>query len=454
MDISKIVCTYIYNSFEIISDALEAFKEIAIGLMDRMEMLAQALNTTWEYTISKFITVLIDMIRVYEKKLVDWIYNPKEDTPAFCASLWECLSFVQTMLDPGSLLFRKLEEWLNKQCKTIKPAYTSIQALLSDYTNFKNIVCSYGFSYEFGIGIIKEILIAYKAKLIEFANMIKKKVSQIKGLVIQYVNWIMDIGVSDYLEKLEGLFKCVLDSSEICSNIATARNYYDNVCADMGIEKTGDTWDMTAACKNYLYGSMEGNTTMINNARTELDLVIETIASPEKTERAVKAFNLSKNIFPGGVNWSDVTTDEGKLSWTKLTSAETWKKNKIVKKYKQTYDEIKEVIEKSVLKTDIETQRLLNNTSIDSDGNIYYNDGCQLHYIRTSTIDTPYEVEYYSTGSGSDEVLIDGNEIISVTEAAVKIHNDPESNLAKECEKIWRTLNSWSNNTDIMKKYK
>ena len=63
------------------------------------------------------------------------------------------------------------------------------------------------------------------------------------------------------------------------------------------------------------------------------------------------------------------------------------------------------------------------------------------------------ENKFENTDKPLNEVLKDGSEIVSVTQAALKIAKDPDSDLAKRCESIWRTINDWSMNTDTAKKY-
>lgn len=453
MDFSTIVCTYIYGSFQVMVAALEAYQKIAKGTLERLESLAQAAITFYEFTVQKAVETIINLVKIYEKKLVDMIYSPDKDS-IWCNRLWDCLTFVNELLDPNSLLFKKLNDWFSKQCTNFVNAdlLNNIRGLLSDFQTFQQTICAYGFSFEFGISMIKEILLQYQKMLTKFDKTLSKKIAQLKKFLMQYLDWTIDTGVIDYLEKVEGLFNCIIDSSETCSSIATASNFYSNTCAKMHLQKNGDSWDVETDYKNGIYGNLEGSTIEINNAKREIEDICNSIANPKEVSRANKAYNLSKNIFPGGISWGDVTKEDGSFSWGKLWSKETWRKNAIYKKFNQSKDSLIDAWNREGERDPITTEKLMDGTEIDEYGNIYVRDGCNLVPIYPDPIEEVV-TEYYSVEDGSNEVLMDGDEIISVTQAAVKIANEPDSPLAKRCEAIWRKLNDWSQNDDTAKRF-
>lgn len=458
MGFSTIVCSYIYGTFEVLVGALEGFINVAKGTITRLESIAQAGWTLWKYTVEKFVETTINLIKVYEKKLVDMIYDPSNEDALghgiWCSRLWDCLTFVNELLDPNSLLFKQLNAWFSKQCQgsfVNADLLNNIRSLLTDFQTFQQTVCAYGFTFEFGISMVKQILNNYKKKLIGYSNQIMSKVGKIKQTAMQYLDWTIDTGIIDYLTKIEGLFNCVIDSNETCSSIATASNYYANACAKLHIQKSGDTWCVDSAFLNELYGGLEGANVLIDNAKLEIDGICDALVNPKEVKRANKAYNLSKNIFPGGLKWSEVTNDNGNLSLTKLTSTDTWKKTRIYKYWDQSITAIKDAYKKNT-GTVLTTDELADGLEIDENGTIFIRKGCNLSQITTTAI-PPIEEEFYSNGTGSNEILIDGNNVISVTQAAISIAKDPTSDLAKRCESIWRKLNSWAQNDDVAKKY-
>lgn len=481
MGFTEIMCTYVYGTYQIIVGAFEAYQEMAKAMVTRIESLAMALITLWNYSIEALVQTCINFIKILEKKLVDMIYNPT-GSKIWCSHLWDCLTFVSALLDPESLLFKQLNNWFGKQCQDFINAdlLNNIRALLTDFQTFAKTLCSYGFTFEFGISAVKEILMGFKETLSADEEACRDYLHQIKNLCMSYLNWTIDTGVVDYLEKLEGLVNCVLDESETCASIATASNYYKNATSTLHIEKNGDTWGMNSEFKNSVYGNMEANTIRIKNAKQDIDDICDSIANPEETKRANNAFNLSKNLFPGGISWSDVTKEDGSFSWGKLWSKETWRKNAAYQYYNQSVDGILDAYrhgtddrtqtveggttsasdlseeEQTALKeqfVDIDINKIMSEIEIDQNGNIYRRTGCDLIQIYPDRLPEPIVEEYYSTEPGSNEVLLDGDQIISVTQAAIKIKNEPESDLAKRCEKIWRTLNGWTLTEDTAKKY-
>lgn len=458
MGFSTLVCSYIYGTFETIVGALESYIKLAKGTLNRIESLSQAAWTFWKYTVEKAVETIINLIKTYEKKLVDMIWDPSSEDALghsiWCSRLWDCLTFVNELLDPNSLLFKQLDKWFKKQCTPFvnKDLLNNIRSLLTDFQTFQQTVCAYGFTFEFGLAMIKQVLNNYKKQLLSYFDTIQTKISSIKRSCNIYLDWTIDTGIVDYLTKIEGLFNCVIDSNETCASIATASNYFNNACAKLHIQKSGDTWSMDPAYLNELYGGLEGAAISVSNAKLEIDAICDIIVNPKEVKRANKAYNLSKNVFPGGLKWSDVTTDSGNLSLTKLTSGKTWEKHTLVKKYNQTKDALLDAWNRNN-ENKITTETLADGTEIDENGNIYITVGCALKKIEPPVLPTEIVEEVYLGESGSNEILIDGDEVKSVTQAAVDIAKNPNSTLAHRCEKIWRTLNDWSHNDDIVKKY-
>lgn len=460
MGFSTIVCSYIYGTFEVLVGALEGFINAAKGTITRLESIAQAGWTLWKYTIEKFVQTTINLIQVYEKKIVDMIYDPSNEDALghgiWCSRLWDCLTFVNELLDPNSLLFKQLNAWFSKQCTgnfVNDDLLNNIRSLLTDFQTFQQTVCAYGFTFEFGISMIKQILNEYKKKLIGYGAQLTKRIGQLKRSAMIYLDWTIDTGIIDYLTKIEGLFNCVIDSNETCASIATASNYFANACAKLHIQKNGDSWCVDPLFLNELYGGLEGANVLIDNAKLEIDEICNVLVNPKEVKRANKAYNLSKSIFPGGLSWSDITNENGSLSITKLTSGKTWAKHHLVTKYNQTKDSLIAAWNRETDHKPITVEKLIDGTSIDENGNIYINDGCKLIQIYPEELNPPIEEDYFSCEPGSNEILIDSDKVISITQAAINISKNPDSELAIRCELIWRKLNDWSKNNDIAKKY-
>lgn len=465
MSVTSLICTYIYGTFQVICGAIEAYQEMAKGMLEKIEVLAQSLITLWNYSVAKLIETAIDAVRLYQKKLADMIYDPSAQDGAghniWCHRLFDCLSFVSELLDPSSLLFKQLDKWFTKQCKenfVNADLFNNIREILSDIQTFQNTVCNSGFTFSFGVETVKQILLGLKKQLLVNRELVNNKIDSIKKMLEQYLEWTFSTGVVDYLNKIEGLIKCIIDDKETtCSSIATSSNYYQNACATMHITKSGDTWYVDPEYKNSTYGAIEGNTNLINDAVNDIDSICDVIVNPDELSKATNAFDLSQNIFPGGISWSDVTTEDKKFSWTKFKSKETWRKNTMVKKFCQTKDKLKAAWDRdrSLNNELFTTEKLAEGLEVDAEGNVYMRDGCDLIPVQPEPLPEPEVIEYFSDDTGSNGVLYDreNDEFLSVTQTALKIVSEPDSDIAKRCEKIWRTIHEWAKNDDTAKKY-
>ena len=195
MSVTSLICTYIYGTFQVICGAIEAYQEMAKGMLEKIEALAQSLITLWNYTVAKLIETAVDAVRLYQKKLADMIYDPSAQDSAghniWCNRLFDCLTFVNELLDPSSLLFKQLDKWFTKQCKdnfVNADLFNNIREILSDIQTFQKTVCNYGFTFSFGVETIKQILLGLKKQLLVNRELVNKTSPQDQSSAVMVSN--------------------------------------------------------------------------------------------------------------------------------------------------------------------------------------------------------------------------------------------------------------------------
>ena len=316
MGIGDILCEYIYGSFLLVKAALEVAQKTAKALLKALDTLFNTLMSIVRFVIDVGIDTILNAIRVFQKWLVDKLLN--FDFDAICQGLFKCTEFLEQVLDPNSLLCRTIRKYTNYNAAPQEELYK----VVGDFREFKNQVCSFGFTYNFGLSAVKEMLNQYYAMCTEFLDMLDRNKERVRRFLQKYLDKLIDFGVFDMLDRLKKFFDCVLIDTEICSNIRTANSYYNTCLRKMCIEESGDGYRLDSTMSAEYMNTFDSRINNLNNAKNDLKKLIDSMLSPSQVSAANNAFNISANIFPGGASWDDIK------------NGDFWKKNKCYQYFK------------------------------------------------------------------------------------------------------------------------
>ena len=316
MGIGDILCEYIYGSFLLVKAALEVAQKTAKALLKALDTLFNTLMSIVRFVIDVGIDTILNAIRVFQKWLVDKLLN--FDFDAICQGLFKCTEFLEQVLDPNSLLCRTVRKYTNYNPGPQEELYK----VVGDFREFKNQVCSFGFTYNFGLSAVKEMLNQYYAMCTEFLDMLERNKERVRRFLQKYLDKLIDFGVFDMLDRLKKFFDCVLIDTEICSNIRTANSYYNTCLRKMCIEESGDGYRLDSTMSAEYMNTFDSRINNLNNAKNDLKKLIDSMLTPSQVNAANNAFNIAANIFPGGASWDDIK------------NGDFWKKNKCYQYFK------------------------------------------------------------------------------------------------------------------------
>lgn len=452
MGFASLVCTYLYGTFAVIKTALEGFTKLAKNLIKRLDTLATTLMTTVRYTINATMRTIINLVKQYEKELFDLLYDAVfgTDKSFWCNRLWKCAALLAELLDSNSWLNGLIQRWFKRKCKNTGAfdLMDLIKQSVTDFSAFQQTVCAAGFTVEFGISYIKKLFEWCSSTINEYLQFLERNIRRLKLLAEKYLNTLIDWDIIDYFEKLMSFFTCAFDDSYSCSEIATASNFYQDCMSKLKLQKNGDGYDLSTEYKNAIYGGLEGAKNQCSNLKQEIDAAYSKCIDPSKLKAANSAYNLSKNVFPGGMSWNDIKSGN-------------WKNNHLVKKWNLTKDGYMAAWKRAKGSSDDSTfKELMNGTFIDEEGRVYVKDGCNYVLLDNYLTDADkykgntWQPDWSLSAPTDNSVIvweIDGNEeIISVNEAAIKIYNnDPsDQSMIAECKSLYEFINDWKHNPD------
>ena len=310
MNVADMFCEYIYGSFLIVEAALEVGVHDAQSLMHMLNAFIDACLSWFKYVVDLAMEAILNGVRTIQKKLVDLIWDGYKTDPKtgkkkskFCSNLFKCNIFLDQLTDSNSLI-----------CKTLIKlgVMTSdqrqfINSVIQDFNQFSETVCNFGFTFNFGLSALKKLLMFYKEQIEKFIRMIERKKDQLRRLIQNFINRLIDSGIVDLLIKLRKFFNCVLANTDTCANINTAGNYYTNVLGILHIEENGlGGYRLNSDDQNRFINAFDSRLNKLNNSKQELQGIIDSLMNPSEVSAANNAFNLSKNIFPGGMSMTDI----------------------------------------------------------------------------------------------------------------------------------------------------
>ena len=310
MNVADMFCEYIYGSFLIVEAALEVGVHAAQSLMHMLNAFIDACLSWFKYVVDLAMEAILNGVRTIQKKLVDLIWDGYKTDPKtgknkskFCSNLFKCNIFLDQLTDSNSLI-----------CKTLIKlgVMTSdqrqfINSVIQDFNQFSETVCNFGFTFNFGLSALKKLLMFYKEQIEKFIRMIERKIDQLRRLIQNFINRLIDSGIVDLLIKLRKFFNCVLANTDTCANINTAGNYYTNVLGILHIEENGlGGYRLNSDDQNRFINAFDSRLNKLNNSKQELQGIIDSLMNPSEVSAANNAFNLSKNIFPGGMSMTDI----------------------------------------------------------------------------------------------------------------------------------------------------
>ena len=422
MGIGDMICEYIYGSFLLIKAALEVAQKTSKALLKALDTLFNTLISLCRFVIDIGIKTVLDAIRVFQKWLVDQLLN--FDFSALCDGMFKCSALLEEVLDPNSLLSRTLKKYTNYNSAPQEELY----AVVGDFRKFKDTICNFGFTYNFGLSGIKSLLNAYEAMCGEFLDLLERNKERIRRFLQKYLDLLINIGTFDMLDKLKKFFDCVLIDTDICSNIKTANSFYNDMLSKMCIEEAGDGYRLDSGKSAYFMNAFDSRINQLNNSKQELQKLIDSMLAPSQVKAANNAFNLAANIFPGGASWKDIK--EGNF----------WKKNKcyqyfklkrraFIKAFKAEQPSLASMSTDAILgglNID-DTSKAVTISFADGNGNIINYKYDENNMLDGMSIETDNEAEYIMNNDGQKYEMNgalyneETDEIISNLRAAIEI---------------------------------
>lgn len=450
MNLGDILCEYIYSSFLLVKAAVEVAIKTAKTLLKALDTLFNTFISVCKYVIDVAIETVLQSLQVYQKWLNDKLLNL--DFSSICSGLYSCNEFVESLLDSESLLNKAIKKVTNRQFNT-----ELVNSYISDFNEFKNQICNFNISFDFGISSAKSVLSycnSQCSKLLDTLNSYKEKIVK---FLQKYLDKCYDMGAFDLLDKLKKYFHCVIIDTDACSSIYTANSFYLTALNKMCLEENGSGYKLNSSINGRYLSAFNSRLNELNNSKLEIEKILKSMVNSSQLISSRNVFNLAENIFPGGMSFKDIKNG----NWSKNKCVNCLKiKGKEFKKYIQDnvksiknislnkilsslfIDDNKKEITLTTMNEDNEVEKITFNS------NILPDNVCECVYDPVE-YNLKTDQTYSLNGAYYDK---DKDEIVSNIRAAIDIKINGNEDLKNKCQSKFNFIGYTSENYLIKQK--
>lgn len=439
-----LICSYIYQSFLVVKSALDVYIPLAKNLLKTIDTFFTSCITVIFSVWGLAIQAMVDEYRILQKTIVDYLLGGSQKL--FCLNLFKCNIFMKQILNPNSLICRNM---IRKEIIE-KNQVEYLSDIANDFNAFTDNVCKNGFTFEVGMSCINDLVKKFLSQLEYYKKKIIRKKDEIRRMLDDYINKIIDLGIMDLLDKLKLYFECVIDeNASSCANNRTARSFYEDCLEKLCIEENSDGYGLENETANKMLKKFDAQITKINNIVSDMKKGINDTIDGKKLKAANKAFNLSQNIFPGGMNWTDVK--HFRMSKNVAYSYFKIKRRQFIRNF---LDKDQETLEENLkikedngfIKISFDDEEIKIDTS--------NTDDLEKYGLEEQENDTKYQNISYPENLNSSDVYYDetSDSYYSVLSTALEILNNPDGKIAKDVKESVEKLKQFKE-SDLVKEW-
>ena len=296
MNVSTIICTYIYQTFVTIKTALETTQAAADKILDLIYGLVKL--ALW--SVREILDPAIKVIRNSITSLIkssDSLWIRDFSNTEMCQNLYKCEFFRDYLLNPDSIFSKAVRGMFGLDgSDRYSRVQAELQEITHDFQRFKEQICS-GISLDFTLSAITGLLQSFLAKINKWLRWLQRKVDAVYRFLRYYLDSLKRLGVFDLLNQLKAMFDCVLNETEICASNETAASFYQAFTDKMKIYCTrANDWiikpDYEELCTSFMKVKINELKEMCNKVENGIRLFV----NPSNIHPTSDCLNLAGHI--------------------------------------------------------------------------------------------------------------------------------------------------------------
>lgn len=296
MNVSTIICTYIYQTFVTIKTALETAQAVADKILDTIYGLVKLALWSVREILNPVVKVIRSSITSLMKSL-SFLWIRDFSNTEMCKNLYNCEFFRDYLLNPDSIFSKAVRGLVgldgNDRYSRVQE---EIHEITQDFQRFKEQICS-GISLDFTLSAITGLFQSYLAQINKWLRWLERKVEAVYRFLRYYLDTLKRLGVFDLLNQLRAMFDCILDETELCTSVETASSYYQAFTAKMKLYCTrANDWIIKPDYEDMCTAFMKSNINELTDICNKLENGLRLFVNPSNVHPTSDCMNLAGHI--------------------------------------------------------------------------------------------------------------------------------------------------------------
>ena len=228
MNISTIICSYIWETFKTLKEALETIQSAADKLLDTIYGIVKLALWSVREVLNPLIKTIRAMVVDLMKGLPAFMIADFSDT-GFCQDLHECDFFREYLLNPNSIFSKAIKDMFDiDEDDRAARIQRELQSIYVDYQEFKRQICS-GVSLDFMLSAITGLFEEFLSQVNKWIRYLRRKVDSVYKWLKSYLDFLNRHGVYELLDEIKAMIDCAFKHSGFCAHAETAASFYQNI---------------------------------------------------------------------------------------------------------------------------------------------------------------------------------------------------------------------------------
>lgn len=296
MNVSTIICTYIYQTFVTVKTALEVTQAAADKILDTIYGIVKLALVSIRELLNPVIRVIRSSIASLMKSIGPLWIRDFSDTK-MCQNLYKCEFFRDYLLNPDSIFSKAVKDLFDiSDGDRADRVQRELDAISRDFQQFKIQICS-GVSLDFTMSAITGLFQDFLAQVNKWLRWLRRKVDAIYKWLRHYLDSLKRWGVFELLNQLKAMFSCVLDETDLCASVESAGSFYRSFTGKMKLYCTkANDWiirpDYEKMCTSYA----EGKIRELSDLGRKLENGLRLFVNPSNVKPTTDCLNLAGHI--------------------------------------------------------------------------------------------------------------------------------------------------------------
>ena len=295
MNVSTIICTYIYQTFVTIKTALEVTQAAADKILDLIYGIVRLALVSVREILNPIMKIITSSISSLMKSLGSLF--PDFSNSKLCKDLFQCDFFTKYLLNPDSIFSKAVRGLFGLDGDD---RYSRVQAelytIVQDFKKFRDQICS-GISFDLAVSAINGLIQDFMAQINKWMRWLQRKVDAVYRWLRYYLDSLKRWGVFELLDQIQAMFKCVLDGTELCASVESAGSFYRSFTNKMQLYCTkANDWIIKPNYEKMCTSFMKGKIKELENTANSLANGQKLFGNASNINPTGNCFDLSSHI--------------------------------------------------------------------------------------------------------------------------------------------------------------